>query len=114
MTFSDIQVVDFDSKAASDINNWCSEITKTNIKNVISPGDYDDALVLLISAIYFNGLWEYPFPPHDTFPQKFFLNCNDSISVFFMKQSGQFYYLESDELDAKILRLPYKVSFMYV
>lgn len=69
-----------------------------------------NALILLISAVYFNGLWESPFSPSETVEHKFNLNNKKSVSVPFMKQTGQFEYMESDELDAKILRLPYKVS----
>lgn len=41
--------------------------------------------------------------------QNFFVDSKASLSVPFMTKTDDFYYSESSELEAKILRLPYKV-----
>lgn len=109
--FPDVESVDFSSKAtAGQINSWCSEVTKNHINDIVSESDIERAVMLLINAIFFNGYWKKPFPQNETGSQAFFLDSKSPVNVPFMKQSENFYYLESDELNAKILRLPYKVS----
>lgn len=66
--------------------------------------------MLLINAIYFNGFWKKQFAEKDTVPLPFKVDTKNSVTAQFMKQTENFYYMESDELDAKIMRLPYRVS----
>lgn len=108
---AEVETVDFSSKTtANQINDWCSQVTKNHIKNIVSPADIEQSVIILINAIFFNGYWKKPFLQNETAPQPFYLNSKTPVSVQFMRQSENFYYLESDELNAKILRLPYKVS----
>lgn len=72
--------------------------------------DVARSVILLINTIYFNGYWSNPFAENDTALQNFFVSSKSSSSVSFMKKTDEFYYSESTELEAKVLRLPYKVS----
>lgn len=126
-----MESVDFarSQEAANIINAWCANVTKNHIKDVVSPGLYycsfltfceelsidlfviydweyiDDvahAVIMLINTVYFNGIWSEPFVENDADAQIFWLNSKT--------KTGNFYYGESIELDAKMLRLPYKVN----
>lgn len=70
-----------------------------------------DSIMMVFNAIYFKGFWfKNKFLPNNTKIDKFYENINKSFDVKFMKAFGNFDYVESPELDAKILRIPYQVS----
>lgn len=73
--------------------------------------DVNEAVVLLINTIYFSGYWAKPFDEKDTAPQNFFLTSKTQVTVPFMKRTDDFYYTFSEDLNAQILRIPYKVRF---
>lgn len=71
--------------------------------------DVANSVILLINTIYFNGFWSKPFAENDTAVQNFFISPQAVVPVQFMTRTDDYYYSESTELDAKVLRLPYKV-----
>lgn len=76
--------------------------------------DLTDSVMVLLNAIYFNGLWRRPFPLNETVVQPFYTTSNSHINTTFMSQTEHFFFLDWKQLDAKILRLPYKVHFKLV
>lgn len=76
--------------------------------------DVARSVILLINTIYFNGYWSNPFAENETVVQNFFVNTRAPLSVPFMTKTDYFYYSESSELDAKVLRLPYKVIILCI
>ena len=66
--------------------------------------------MLLVNALYFKGLWRYPFNESDTKEGVFHMTPTQSIRVPFMSMERDLYWTESVELDSSILRLPYMVS----
>lgn len=72
--------------------------------------DVARSVILLINTIYFNGYWSKPFAENETIVRNFHLNSKTALPVNFMTKTDDFYYSESTELDAKVLRLPYKVN----
>lgn len=71
--------------------------------------DVARSVILLINTIYFNGYWSKPFAENATVSRNFYINSKASLPVNFMTKTDDFYYSESTELNAKVLRLPYKV-----
>lgn len=71
--------------------------------------DVANAVVLLINTIYFSGYWAKPFDDKETAPQNFFVSPTVPVTVPFMKKTDDFYYTYAEDLDAQILRIPYKV-----
>lgn len=59
--------------------------------------------------MYFKGTWEYQFLTNESKTDVFYLNSEKKISTKYMIQTQTFKYYDSQALDAKILRLPYKV-----
>ncbi|KAK0096551.1 hypothetical protein PV326_005172 [Microctonus aethiopoides] len=95
---------------AERINSWVKNITYGNIQTIIDDeNDMKDSIMMVLNAIYFKGFWfKNKFLPNNTKIDKFYENINKSFDVKFMKAFGNFDYVESPELDAKILRIPYQ------
>ncbi|XP_076177429.1 uncharacterized protein LOC143151855 [Ptiloglossa arizonensis] len=91
------------------INNWVSNLTDGNIDKMIEDErNVKDSLMLIMNALYFKGSWRRKyFSPENTQMGPFHPNRNETVNVPFMRTVGRFYYSESSELDAKILRIPY-------
>lgn len=89
---AEVNQVDFNDPATVGlINNWVDE--KTNhliptILNSISP----DAVMYLINAIYFKGIWTSEFDPDLTYQGTFHKSETESYTVDMMKQKGVFWY----------------------
>jgi hypothetical protein len=66
--------------------------------------------MLLVNAIYFKGLWRYPFNESHTKDDVFQVTPTRSVKVPFMTMERDLYWAESVELDSAVLRLPYMVS----
>lgn len=87
---SGIYGVDFtnDSEGSRElINKWIKEKTKEHFPEAIDRGliNYDTAMVL-VNALYFNGLWESPFDPAKTRDDVFTLIDGNTTSVTMMHQ----------------------------
>lgn len=97
--------------AAKEINEWVEQETEGKIKNFIDADQIDPDLtqIILVNALYFQGNWTYPFGSIETHPATFFKsNTETSQANFMYQESTQLNYVESDELDAQILELPFK------
>lgn len=89
------------------INGWCSNVTDGHIKDLVEESAIRDSVMIMLNAIYFDGLWVRPFAPDQTHELPFFVTPGDQRSAMYMVQTGKFYYVDSPQLNAKILRLPY-------
>lgn len=66
--------------------------------------------MLVLNAMYFKGTWfKNPFAVNKTKTGKFHTKTGATVDVPFMNTVDKFFYTESAELDAKILRIPYQV-----
>lgn len=108
-----ISTLDFtqSERTAQTINQWCSNATNGYIKNLVTSGDIDNAVMLIVNAIYFKGVWRRPFDKKDTSVKQFYLTPQRSQPIEFMNLKAKLYYFESSQYGAKFLRLPYKVSY---
>lgn len=92
--------------AAAIINNWVKNTTRGRIPELVTADGVEGAVITLINAIYFKGLWTYPFPENG--PMMTFHGRQKQVQTQFMEQNGQFYYDDSAALDAQLLRLSYR------
>lgn len=104
-----VERLDFkDSVAASNIiNDWCAEVTNNRITKIIQPGDLTSSVMIMLNAIYFQGQWRQPFPRNQTVEMPFYLSSAQQLKSTFMVRTGRYYYLDSAQLNSKILRIPY-------
>ncbi|XP_063977855.1 uncharacterized protein LOC135162870 [Diachasmimorpha longicaudata] len=91
------------------INSWAKNLTDGRIEKIIEDEDsLKHSVMLVMNILFFKGLWlNNKFAAHETKLEKFYESPGKSIDVPFMTAVGQFYYVESADLDAKILRIPY-------
>lgn len=91
-------------EALKTINDWCAEKTNNLIKEPLDniPGD---AVMYLINAIYFKGIWAKMFEAKKTSVRDFYAEGGATVKVDMMNQQDTFGYT-SDAL-AQYLDLPY-------
>lgn len=73
--------------------------------------------MLVANAVYFKGAWRHQFPKNQSFTGNFYLINDDDIltvNVPYMTMEESFYFVESQNFDAKLLRLPYKVRDQFM
>ncbi|XP_008158883.1 serpin B3 [Eptesicus fuscus] len=91
------------------INSWVESQTNEKIKNLFPEGSLDSTTILvLVNAIYFKGQWDERFDPKRTKQGEFWLNKDTSKFVQMMKQSNMFKFTSLEDMQAKILEIPYK------
>lgn len=102
---AEVKELDFNLPNAKDIiNEWVDEKTKGLIPEII---DYipAEAVMYLINAIYFKGLWKYEFDPEATGKQSFYLKNGNVEMVDMMEMENDLLYLSNDLFSA--VKLPY-------
>ena len=93
--------------ARKTINDWASRQTQDKIKELFRPGTLDaDSRLVLTSAIYFKGDWAAQFLPKNTATKDFHVSVERNVKAPFMHRTGDYRYLENDNL--QILELPYE------
>ncbi|KAJ9580158.1 hypothetical protein L9F63_004175, partial [Diploptera punctata] len=106
---ADLEQLDFSksARAVRTMNSWVSKATHGHIESIlddVSP----NTMALLLNAIYFKGLWRYPFNADATMTSTFQVSPTRKVSAEFMRMAQELYFSESVELNSKIIRLPYK------
>jgi serpin B len=106
----DIKQADFmhgAEAARKTINSWVEQQTKDKIKDLFSPGMITaDTKLLIANAIYFKGLWEFPFDKSETKEDPFTLLDGKEVKVPMMNHTGSFGYSELPDL--QVLEMWYK------
>ncbi|KAL7043121.1 hypothetical protein ACKWTF_001398 [Chironomus riparius] len=92
--------------SAKTINDWVKDVTRGNIKDLVSEDAIQKSILVLINALYFEGTWRFPF--NKTISRDFFTAPGRKTAKKFMEQTSNFYYFYSRHLNAKILRMPYE------
>nr|XP_012629917.2 serpin B3-like [Microcebus murinus] len=91
------------------INTWVETQTNGKIKDLIPNKTLDNSTVLvLVNAVYFKGQWEKKFNKKNTKEGEFWLNKGTSKSVQMMNQRKSFNFALLEDVQAKVLEIPYK------
>nr|XP_031548269.1 serpin B4 [Vicugna pacos] len=74
------------------------------------PNDAIDSstILVLVNAIYFKGQWHQKFKEENTVEEKFWLSKDRSKSVQMMKETNDFNFASLEDMQVKILEIPYK------
>nr|XP_008507435.1 PREDICTED: LOW QUALITY PROTEIN: serpin B4-like [Equus przewalskii] len=89
------------------INSWVESQTNGKIKDLLPYGSLSSAILVLVNAVYFKGQWDEKFDKKRTVEEKFWLNKDTSKSVQMMKQTRSFNFTDLEDMQAKILEMPY-------
>jgi serpin B len=93
--------------ARAGINGWVSRQTRDRIPQLLPPQSFDELTrLVLVSALYFKGLWVSGFPADATRPRPFRRGDGTSVEVQTMELAGRLGY--SDDNGAQRLELPYR------
>ncbi|MDP8262728.1 MAG: serpin family protein [Candidatus Ancaeobacter aquaticus] len=89
------------------INTWTAENTGNKIIELIKPKVLDEGTrLVLTNAIYFKGMWRFPFKAKSTEEDSFNVSPQEPpVRVPMMHQTGKFKYAEDQ--DVQILEMPY-------
>jgi len=91
--YAEVSPLDFTNPdAVTTINNWVADKTKNKITKILDAIPAD-AVMYLINAIYFKGIWKYEFDESDTEEKPFYLSDGTTKDVPMMVQEGSFNYL---------------------
>ncbi len=100
-----IKELDFSQAWAVDtINNWCSKKTNKLIPTIIDQIP-SDAVMYLVNAVYFKGIWRKQFETKNTSEMDFTNEAGIKSTVNMMVQKDTFAYAQTD--NAQYLEMPY-------
>uniref|UniRef100_A0A8C3WCH6 Serpin B13 n=1 Tax=Catagonus wagneri TaxID=51154 RepID=A0A8C3WCH6_9CETA len=91
------------------INSWVESQTNEKIKDLFPDGSLSSSTKLVVlNVVYFKGQWDREFKKENTKEEEFWLNKSTSRSVLMMTQRQLFSFTVLEDLQAKILGIPYK------
>lgn len=97
---AEVEGLDFGAPAALEtINGWVEEATKGKIPTILDE-IRDDHVMFLINALYFKGLWEFPFDPRDTRDAPFHRPDGSMVQVRLMTRDSLFLHVATDRYQA--------------
>jgi len=100
-----VRELDFSQAWAKDtINNWCAKKTNNLIKNPLDKIS-SDAVMYLVNAIYFKGIWRKHFETKNTAESNFTNELGNEVKVNMMYQKDTFAYAQ--DAYAQYLDMPY-------
>src|ERR1035437_3664106 len=100
-----IKELDFSQAWAVDtINNWCSKETNKLIPTIIKQIP-SDAVMYLMNAVYFKGIWSKKFDKTKTTELTFTNETGNQVNVNMMSMKDTFAYAQTDI--AQYLEIPY-------
>ncbi|NP_001099089.1 serpin peptidase inhibitor, clade B like [Bos taurus] len=105
-----VESADFISAAEESqkmINSWVESQTNGRIKNLFPQNSLNSSVLVLVNAVYFKGQWQEEFKKENTVEEKFWLNKDTSKPVQMMKQTNHFKFVSLEDVQAKILEIPY-------
>ncbi|CAH1399236.1 unnamed protein product [Nezara viridula] len=91
-----------------DINKWVEKKTSQKIKDLFPEDSIhaDDSLVM-VNAMHFYAEWQTRFEKENTIVMPFHVTPHRTVNVRMMVACKSFHYVESEKLDAKIIKLLY-------
>jgi serine protease inhibitor len=103
--YAEIRSLDFsDPGAKGIINGWVSQKTHEKIQEIIDQIP-QEAVMYLINAIYFKGMWTFEFDPEDTGLKPFYPAEGPSFDALAMRQETELNYYQNDLF--QLVELPY-------
>lgn len=111
---AEVANLDFSKKtdALKSINGWCNKKTNGMIPEILAPSELsDNALLLLMNAIYFKATWTEKFDTKDTHSATFTTEGGQQKQLPMMHRKAGAYYSENEV--CQMLNLPYGSGDMW-
>ena len=91
------------------INDWVENKTLDKIIDFLPPGSVTSSTIMfLVNAIYFKGLWKFPFDKKVTENMPFIVSETSIVDMEFMTLTKRFNLWKRDDLGARIVEIPYE------
>ncbi|XP_016961604.1 serine protease inhibitor 88Ea [Drosophila biarmipes] len=111
----EIKQVDFkyqSGQALREINEWIANETNNQIPDMLSSEEITArTIVVLANAAYLKGQWLSQFKVEQTSLKPFYISPHEQTTVSMMYQKGTFKMSFDRELQAQILKLPYRTQY---
>ncbi|XP_041972080.1 serpin B6-like [Aricia agestis] len=107
---SKIEEISFENldQSAATINDYVRTATHDTIEDIVSPGDLENVVLVMIDALFFKGTWTKPFSEEDTEESAFYNDLNVQVGdVQLMYSMDEYNVTVLDQLQAQVLELPY-------
>nr|XP_060630712.1 serpin B4-like [Anolis sagrei ordinatus] len=108
---AELERVDFSNateEVRKKINSWVESQTNGKIKDLFPSGSISqDAVLILVNAIYFKGKWKVKFDPKKTHEAPFWTSKNQSKQVQMMFLEDEFNLAKIKNPPLQVLELPY-------
>lgn len=103
-----------DAKEASrTINGWVSKQTGHLISSIVKENLINpDVKLMLMSAVYFKGMWSNPFTGNRNNVRCFYTEDNQCVKSRMMTETSHYEFGYISKLDAQAVKLPYKVGYI--
>lgn len=117
---SNVKYLDFTKDEALSmkaINEWVSNQTSGQISRLLNEPLDPMTIMILMNVVYFKGLWEHPFPKHNTWESFFYPKNGTSKIVPFMMLENTLGYYYDPTINYSFLELNYtggKVSMLVI
>ena len=104
---AEVSALDFDlPEARTTINAWCAEQTKDKIKTILDDPIPADAVMYLVNAVYFKGVWQTEFDKERTRKGDFYPETGASTRIDRMSLIDTFNFVKGETADW--LEIPYR------
>jgi serpin B len=102
---AEVTSLDFsDPGAPVTVNNWVNDKTNGRITKIVDQIPAE-AVMYLINAIYFKGVWQYEFKKESTSDGPFYMDGTTTVTVPVMKQTTELRYTSNEVFS--MVELPY-------
>ncbi|XP_058456786.1 uncharacterized protein LOC131434154 [Malaya genurostris] len=93
---------------ATKINDWCAKITLGHLNDLVTEDHIQDASMVIANALFLKASWKNSFTEEYTQKRPFHVADSRTEDVEFMEQTNIYEYLDDQDLQLEILKLPYK------
>lgn len=102
------------SESADDVNSWVSEKTNGIIPQMLDEEPGSDIAMLLLNALYFNGVWDTPFDESLTEDRIFYREDGTTVELPFMnKHEDRTQYIKTENAEGvRLFYNDYRQSFV--
>lgn len=105
-----IESVVFNSTAetAGKINDWCFNITNGHLRDLVDAELIKDSVMVIVNALFLKASWRNSFKEEHNKMRTFHATENSTVNAEFMEQTDIYEYLNDQDMELEMLRLPYK------
>lgn len=95
-------------ETAAKINEWCSQVTQGRLKGLVDEELIKNAAMIIANALFLKASWKNSFKEELNQNRTFHVTEDTTAEAEFMEQTDIYEYLNDQDQQLEMLRLPYK------